>query len=284
MGQWDDLPYEVRPQIVEELLEEEGTWQQANKQMYTMFQSFDFQSISINLQKPDKYFFSIMKSPLKPGIYVKELTINELIIPKDTVKIESAKDPLSKIIKRTPNVKKVSIVQPPPRRIIRRTPEGNEVSDVKTAKTKQWEYLSAVLLQNHMWKLHKLPDLVGEEPANISAYFNHACHVKNSLRELNLQRGTIDGWDFGLLVGFKQLTRLEVGENVLKNLYHCTTLLKYLPHLETLHVNGFQDRLDLDSTQRDDTNNNSNIRKCNHITELSPKSYNSSTDTSCYIL
>lgn len=83
---------------------------------------------------------------------------------------------------------------------------------------------------------------------------------------------------FSLLGEFKQLKELRVGKDLLKNLYDCSNLLKYLPQLETLRVEGFQmdNNLAQDITHGGIISNT--ISNRNHVKNLSLISYQPSTD------
>lgn len=94
MGQWKDLPNAVRLQIVEKLQHDEGSWRSANKEMYSMYQSFSFKVVSINLGYPDRTLDAILNSPTKLGQYVKQVNLIQLSPPDDLNMIDPANDPL----------------------------------------------------------------------------------------------------------------------------------------------------------------------------------------------
>lgn len=73
MGQWKELPYEVQVEIVKELQYDDGSWPSANKQMYTMFQSIDYDCISIEVGNPnDERLDAILNSCFSPRQWVKD--------------------------------------------------------------------------------------------------------------------------------------------------------------------------------------------------------------------
>lgn len=101
MVQWQDIPYEVKIEIVKEAKdkearddEDEGTWTWADRQMYTTYQSFEFEEVSIDFnRKEQKYYNSIKNSCFKRGRWVKYLTLENLPVPQDLQEIDPATDP-----------------------------------------------------------------------------------------------------------------------------------------------------------------------------------------------
>lgn len=55
MGQWKDVPYEVKEQIVEMLEDERGSLCSANKEMYNLYPSFAFKAVPIDFNNPDRF-------------------------------------------------------------------------------------------------------------------------------------------------------------------------------------------------------------------------------------
>lgn len=252
MGQWKDIPYEVKEPIVELLEEEGGSWFSANKEMYNLLQSFKFKSISIDLNNPDTIFNSILSSPFNPGQHVKEVTLTNLSTLKTMHLLNPAINSLYQLIKHTPNVKDLQVYQAP--------------------KMKDWNYIALALSENDNWTLHSLPYYY-EDDGNPTAYINCAYSVRNSLTQHNLTRGMIGRSKFARLAEFKQLTKLTVGENVLKDLFDCNKLLQHLPQLETLEVKGFS--IDSDLPEIAQVNNTATYT---NIKNLSLYSYQPSTE------
>lgn len=109
------------------------------------------------------------------------------------------------------------------------------------------------------------------------AYFSCAHHVRNSLRKLQVTAVMIDREDIGRLAEFKQLVELQIGFNWLKDVYDCSSLLKYLPRLEALEVQGFQHmQKDLNTESKESKNNS--IGPHNHLKKLSYTSYHPLVD------
>lgn len=239
---------------VEELRYEIGSWCYTNKEMYTIYQSyqsFEFETLAIRLNERYGYLDSIKNSPFRPGQYVKTVSVSNFNAPEHLLAINAATDPLYQLIRHTPNAKEVSADSLP--------------------NTKEWAYLQVALSENVNWKLHSLPALDGDL-INAPIYFNCAYHVKDSLTTLNLTREMITRCDFGRLSEFKQLKELRVGKRVLKDLYDFGKLLEYLPQLKTLKVGVFHinDSLDSYNPHQEGTCNNSSshhhLKKCSFTT------------------
>lgn len=79
--------------------------------------------------------------------------------------------------------------------------------------------------------------------------------MRNSLTELYLEYGMLSSRDYILLCDFKQLKKLHVGENVLKNIYECEEIWKHPPKLTEFRVEGLQlcDDLEDNLIDRGDT-------------------------------
>lgn len=83
MGQWKDLPHEVVLLINTEL-PYRGSWKFVNKQLYTIYQSFKFASISFNFQDPtsDSKHNSVINSSFQPGKWVKSVSLYNFTAPQ----------------------------------------------------------------------------------------------------------------------------------------------------------------------------------------------------------
>lgn len=191
---------------------------------------------------------------------MKEVILKYLDLPKDLKKIDPATDRFYQLIRNTPNVK--------------------DVFSHTSFGTKEWEYFTFALLGNTNWRLESLP-VVFKELTHFSLYFNCAFHVRNTLTELTLRRGMIGRQDWDRLAEFKQLKDLTVGEHVLKDLYDCHNLLRYLPPLEHLEIKGFQmgsGLEDQDSARRQIAINKNNIGIYHSVKRLHIASYCPSND------
>lgn len=95
MGQWKDLPY---VQIVQKLKYYYGSWRSANKEMYSILQSLDFECVSVKVGNAnDKRLSTILNSCFSPGQWVKDLTLEGLSTPDRLHTIDPANDPLLSI-------------------------------------------------------------------------------------------------------------------------------------------------------------------------------------------
>lgn len=72
----EELPYEVMQQIVELLQNEGGSWCSALKQMYSIYQSFKFKNVCINLNAADNFLNLILNSIGQPNQYVKKKSLS----------------------------------------------------------------------------------------------------------------------------------------------------------------------------------------------------------------
>lgn len=216
---------------------------------------FTLKNVDVHLNNPDQKFNSILNSPFTPGRWVKRVCLQQITAPEVLEKIDPANDRLFQLIKHTPKVKEVSAY-----------PDLQNIS---------WKYLTIALMETDNWKLQKIPD-PPYELADNSTYFNCAYHVRNTLTELRLTRGMIGRTDFGRLAEFKQLLELTVGNNVLKDMYDCSSLLKYLFQLEVFRVGGFQmsNSLELERADTNDTSNSTS--KFNNLKLLYLFSYHPS--------
>lgn len=100
-----------------------------------------------------------------------------------------------------------------------------------------------------------------------------AYSMRNTLKELNLHQSMLPLKDLERLSVFTQLTKIDIGQRVLENVYGLGQLLQYLPNLVSLHVGEFpHDIGQLES------NNSIAITPNNRLKELAMTSYMPNSD------
>lgn len=104
----------------------------------------------------------------------------------------------------------------------------------------EWCYFSKMLMDCDIWRLESLPPLFIDAGPISSICFNIAYYMRNSLQEVSLFPKMLLIGDFKDLSGFQQLTKINVKKRVLTNVYDIGKLLKYLPKVTSLYINGFK--------------------------------------------
>lgn len=189
---------------------------------------FQYVFIIVDLQKlaNNKAVDAVLTTSFSPGVYVKTFYLENFTSNGDLKQLNCATDPLYKIMQRCANVRRVSFFQ-------------SESAGAKKSGPKEWLYFTSLLLQNTTWKLQDIRCPYDNDLC-YPYYYNCAYYMGDSLMELHLENCMIGCRDYKVLSEFKQLKKLYIGVNMLKNYFDCAVILRYLPQLTDLLVDGFQ--------------------------------------------
>ncbi|GAA5813870.1 hypothetical protein MFLAVUS_007357 [Mucor flavus] len=211
---WDTIPNEILKLIVSNCGRdcEEVKWMFVNKQWFKLYLSLIYNTISIDSATTDNKVDKILFSRFNVGEYVKNITFESFYVADSIEELDIASDCLSMLMKRTPNVKEVAFAS------------GNT----------EWAYFSAIIISNEYWRLHVLPELIGENLSFSAQYYLCAYHMRDSLKKLTITLGMIGPRNYRYLMDFTAVETLCIGKGILASLYGLDLLLPYLPKLKAL--------------------------------------------------
>jgi hypothetical protein len=224
MSKWASLPTEILIHIVNFLEDESGwerpyptRWMLVCKKWFDMFLPIHYKQIKIDIDPNDKTLENILNSTYQPGAFVKNIVFETAKVPtgfsdEETRLAALDQDLLYQLIQQCPNVKDVHILS------------FDEASLKYFFNNSDKNQLLAIKVTPIMEE-----DLFSN---NCSAYyFQCIYHMRNSLQELILVKGMIDG-NFTCLKEFKKLTSLLIrGDDWIQDLNSCLVILENLPHL-----------------------------------------------------
>ncbi|KAI9337659.1 hypothetical protein BD770DRAFT_448517 [Pilaira anomala] len=218
MGGWNDVPSTILEHILDQVESDyqytgNPRWKSVSKSWFNLYLRKRFKVITIKISKKDPTLKSILKSPFHPGQWVERINIMKYH-PFESVDVVT--DPLSQLMSKCPNVKKVY---------------------VDSSKPIHWNYFYHVLLLNDSWKglwaLGRLIDPNMKDPKDSANYRNSLFHLSESIRHLALSSGLLEKKDWARLKEFRLLEAVEIEENVVSDLYECCSSL--LPHMPLVH-------------------------------------------------
>lgn len=219
MGSWDNLPYEILDAIS---VHARRTFLNAksmavNKQWYNFYLARRFRSVSLRLEDSNSTLKQILTSTFQPGQWTKCIKFNVFKAVPDLNNIDFDQDLFDLLIKKTPHVEKVKFPET----------ERMQVQD--------WAYFSIILMNND-WQLISLPETWNNQLLTAAFYYNCAYHVRHTLKRLNLTLGMLPASNVSLLKEFTDLTSLEVGKNLVKDVLSLDPLLRNTVKLVVLDV------------------------------------------------
>ncbi|KAI9266175.1 hypothetical protein EDC94DRAFT_582818 [Helicostylum pulchrum] len=223
---WNNLPNEILLLIVSNCGRDyqKVKWMFVNKQWFNIYLSLTYNTISIDSATTDNKVDKILFSPFDVGKYVKNITFKSFHIAstmEELSKIEGldiASDCLGMLMKRTPNVENVAFA-----------------SD-KTFDYIHWTYFSVIIMSNEYWRLHCLPELVGNKPALSAQYYLCAYHMRYYLKRLNLSVGMIGPRNYHCLTDFSAVETLNIRKGILADLYGLEMIVPHVTKLKALTV------------------------------------------------
>lgn len=225
MGQWKDIPNEILSKITQPLgtSSKQNQWMYDNKQWHALYQSKAFKTISINLQLTDPTINIILNSVFLPGEWAKKITFKTRKAPNKYFGLSPEEDTLSLLMTRCPNIEEVDF------------PEKNDY------KPQDWAYFSVTLTNMDMWRLKILPS-IGEKRDLFPYYYTCVQFVQNTLTTLYLAERMLSRNNFRSLKELAQLTVLDIGRDVVRNMKECCSLIQFVPTLKELKVDMFHTR------------------------------------------